>query len=844
MDTTSFGNIGTGRTRKRRRRDRNGLQSSKIPFSMVRRPYPSVCVCVVFGLLRWTDILLLIALLLIPDMGRSKYFMHQSLHGRNMIISMYVWMAYCRSLPPGTTPNPANKRDRKAISSHIQVLKNFFKDHRFCMITRPYCPPLPEMHPLTVPFVYLLVHFFFPTKDEEQRRSAKDDGKSVESHSLKTNPVLMALSRGRFPDVRPNYEYFAHLLSQNSTVSARPKTCWVFVSSPHIQIQEDGAVTGRDGKALDVTKFPQLAVAMEEGETPYRGPDGSVILHEYTSTLSQTYSGPAKEVTKHWETNFPALHDCLNLPEPQDEDALTILEMTVTLSLHQNAFPTGSELNGLIEMTIEQPFLQNHQWKCVTRLVRPRELCTEDEPLFLEHTDEMAVQYTHQPGCGDNKTGCDCISRPRQDVRVPFPAAEWASMLTNCVSYPNVVPEERLKGRGQSGGDEEEYEKTGSEPSQRELLSRIGMFQELWSCGPTLPHGGGGGMEGGWARRAVILWKFRDVHQYNARKKKWVAAESPTAQWRFLTVNDPTSEYHMNNAYISYDEALAAGAEFLSPQDLVQEQGPDHRGFSQEDFMAWNMDASVANHLRGLDASVTDFPVMGLVDGLATPPTLPSSFSTEFPSPHDMGRNQFGLMHSECGTPMESQPSSLFGDAAAPVTPGNNPFLAENMTMAAAAGIVYDDVVCDPALQAWNTASSLPELKPWLAGTDPRFDPSSLTPSDKTPEWPADHGIGQVLWDAAGTGCLQMPLQPEWNDMGKNERMDVQTTSGAPTLVGTPPPTATFYHELGLAGKRIVKRARTEGLELETNFPYKTIDRFDGPVKRVRRDMRRVASRA
>lgn len=73
-----------------------------------------------------------IALLLIPDMGRSKYFMHGSLYGRNMIISNYVWMSYCMSLPPRATPNPVNKRDRKAISSHIQVLKNFFKEHRFC----------------------------------------------------------------------------------------------------------------------------------------------------------------------------------------------------------------------------------------------------------------------------------------------------------------------------------------------------------------------------------------------------------------------------------------------------------------------------------------------------------------------------------------------------------------------------------------------------------------------------------------------------------------------------------------------------------------------------------------
>lgn len=77
------------------------------------------------------------ALLLIPDMGRSKFFMHQALHGRNMIISMYVWMAYCMALPPGKAPDPANRRDRKAISSHIQVLKNFFKEHRFCKLFLP-----------------------------------------------------------------------------------------------------------------------------------------------------------------------------------------------------------------------------------------------------------------------------------------------------------------------------------------------------------------------------------------------------------------------------------------------------------------------------------------------------------------------------------------------------------------------------------------------------------------------------------------------------------------------------------------------------------------------------------
>lgn len=72
------------------------------------------------------------ALLLIPQMGRRKYTMRGQQHGRNMLISEYLWVAYCISLPPGEKPSKLMRRERKQVSSHIQVLKNFFIHHRCC----------------------------------------------------------------------------------------------------------------------------------------------------------------------------------------------------------------------------------------------------------------------------------------------------------------------------------------------------------------------------------------------------------------------------------------------------------------------------------------------------------------------------------------------------------------------------------------------------------------------------------------------------------------------------------------------------------------------------------------
>jgi transcriptional enhancer factor len=69
------------------------------------------------------------ALILIPRMGRCKYSYGGKLHGRNEMITRYLWIAYLQSLAPGATPDPSMARTRKQVSSHIQVLKAFLKGH-------------------------------------------------------------------------------------------------------------------------------------------------------------------------------------------------------------------------------------------------------------------------------------------------------------------------------------------------------------------------------------------------------------------------------------------------------------------------------------------------------------------------------------------------------------------------------------------------------------------------------------------------------------------------------------------------------------------------------------------
>jgi transcriptional enhancer factor len=65
-------------------------------------------------------------------MGRRKFSYKGKPHGRNEMMQVYLWIAYLQTLAPGQRPDPNMARDRKQVSSHIQVLKGFLKDHPAC----------------------------------------------------------------------------------------------------------------------------------------------------------------------------------------------------------------------------------------------------------------------------------------------------------------------------------------------------------------------------------------------------------------------------------------------------------------------------------------------------------------------------------------------------------------------------------------------------------------------------------------------------------------------------------------------------------------------------------------
>lgn len=567
------------------------------------------------------------------------------------------------------------------------------------------------------------VHFLFPAEEKKEPGStnSEDYYDEEEQESFKSNPVLTALAEGRVPEVKPNYEYFSQLLTLQSSITVRPKTCEIFVSSSDVKIRDDIAYDAHD-TPLDQESFPHLNKYTNCDDSPnVLGKD--VLLHEYTRSLDRSTSACVKSVTRRWQKDAPEMYETLDLPT-RDEECL-LLEMCATLELHEHAkFPSGSELTGFVEVAITQPSLQNHRWKCVTRLTRPAELHS-DESKPAVYTNETGI---HRRGCNDNKVDCDCHTRARQDIHVPFPAVEWASILSVAVQYPDVEHQRKKEKRSKNGDDKKgDIERTSSkrkrseddgdaaswgrrQPTGSDLICKVAMYQELWSCAPDSSR---------WTRQGIVFWRFNTTNQWYKYNPVFKPAGT---SWRWLTVNDPMSRYHQQKALV-YPSTPVSRDSIMSPTPSVNQH---MTAVMNETFSSATWDNGT--NLPQVPTVPTANNGLTLFEpfssGLATPPPtagLHPSYPTSFDQHLPPSTGVSFLSSSTCSTTgPDNQPSTLahnqpYFDTQTtltdlkPAMSSVNPFTASSASLDLSSQLVYDNSECDTSLQGWD----IPSLDGW-----------------------------------------------------------------------------------------------------------------------------------
>jgi len=582
-------------------------------------------------------------------------------------------------------------------------------------------------------------HFFF-AKEKREKEDRKD---AVESESFKENPVLTALAEGRLPDERPNYEYFAQLLASDSLVAIRPSLCWILVSSTAVTVEVDGPLRGEgyksDGEQLDPYKYPHLPLNIRRDEWPERGKIiRGTLLQEYTRALTQEAASSAKELSQDWEENFPDLFPALD--EVVQDNLRDILHFHVTLDVQEpDRFPEASELNALVEITVEQSALQTHDWKSITRLARPWELTrdTKADPPIVEIHKEVGNQYMHRPGCEsrENLTRCECSQAPRlrrQQLAVPFPADEWATILSHLAQYRKHPRDGKPRVKTEYDGGDLKPNADAYEPTQIDLVRKVAMFQELWSSPPD---------NSSWSRRAVILWTFETVYSVND-KDKGVTKGLAGATWRFITAIDPTSQYHQKQALINpHDAPPASRSSVMSPHPGYQQHM--NATMSENFGSAWDTAPSLALQTQQQAPQLPQHNValppydassLSLLDeysnGLTTPPPS-ATLSSSYP-------NAFDTNHHELNSQLSYISGAASADRESTLVTGSSSVADSYLSATADIGVYEDAGGVDMAnpLHGWDQG---------LAGIDSRLE-----------SWSSSFDLGGTS-QSAGSSMLGWP---------------------------------------------------------------------------------------
>ena len=461
------------------------------------------------------------ALLFIPKMGRRKFSMRGKPYGRNELISEYIWLSYVQSLGPGEVPDESMRRIRKQVSSHIQVLKGFMKDH-----PASKCPTT---------FTNLRLHVV------GHRLFSKTAPANGFEDSFKHDPCLIALQENRvwtpYSDDPPRH---GNRTTSQHQASIKPAVFWLLITEPK-------------------PKVPDVGSGYMGEENQYR--DGALV-HKYAGlSLHPQRERESLETIPNWRERFPYMARMSSLNELNCE----IIHMDVSLDLMRDVAPSGAELVTRMEIAVPGPAYGKHRWQAVTSLFKPQDLyyheMIHDPPLDRKKfiAEVLNVNATHTR------------------IKIPFPANTWAHALSNLTHLQHVYED------GRKAKLLEENSSCDSTRRARDYIDQISMYQEVQSaarCSECMQgdmNGGSrasrctcGGRGYNFETRAIILWTFSKARR----------GEGSTT-WRHIDLNIPPRRVIMSpsphpNHHIaaSMNEHFSSWAE--TPMHLHPQNMTDH----------------------------------------------------------------------------------------------------------------------------------------------------------------------------------------------------------------------------------------------------------------------------
>ncbi|KAI9744477.1 MAG: hypothetical protein M1818_002006 [Claussenomyces sp. TS43310] len=322
----------------------------------------------------------------IPRMGRRKFSLNGKPHGRNELISLYLWISYVQSLPPGVQPDRSKERTRKQVSSHIQVLKGFMRGH-------------PQFEQL------------FPSKDTP---------KNGFEDSFKNDPCLRALAQNRLPRNRHHHQQHQHQHQQQEFVPSM------------------GAPSPRH-RPIAPTFFQMCMTYPRSDEVrdeQLRDDKNVITMHHYCwPPLKTSGAHEHLESLAGWRVKFPLLAQAQAVGDLKCD----IIHIDISLAIRNGRMPDGSELWGQFEILVPTGSNSDDDlrstWRCTQTMCKPADLYgpSSNDPKY-ENVGGIVSVEKFEPGVGSH-------------MRVPFPANTWAYALVKLSEMEEQCDEAAREGR-------------------------------------------------------------------------------------------------------------------------------------------------------------------------------------------------------------------------------------------------------------------------------------------------------------------------------------------------------------------------------------------------------------